>query len=323
MEIRHTVEILTKDIQDIEKLVRNLNNYAQPPQIEIDLAMSKLRNVYDLLSIISQDIKTDHPAAAGTPHDSPATEVPVPGRQQQTRGTSDAPVDQPQSVAPTKEVQPGQESAEHLQTAGQEEPDQSAPPSQQAQPPQDEQDATGKETVQNQDVPQQEQTSQRQQAPQQEQTSQRQQTSQQKQQAAQQEQAPGQQQASDKKQSPEKEQRKKEETRKAPILAEKFAPDQSLNEKIAPGPGDDLSSKLTGEPIESIKRHIGINDRFLIIRELMDGNNDAFNTLVQQIDTQHNFDEAYSIIQSEFPGQMEHEGVNLLVRLSRRRYLSK
>ena len=322
MEIRHTVEILTKDIQDIEKLVRNLNNYAQPPQIEIDLAMSKLRNVYDLLSMISQDIKNDHPAAAGTPHDHPAAEVPAPGQQQETPGTTDAPVDQLQSVTPTKDVQPGQESTERIQTTEQEEPDQSAQPAQQAQGPQDEQNATGKETAQKQQAPQQEQTSQQQQEPRQEQTSGQQQTSQQ-QQAPQQEQAPGQQQASEQKQSRENEQPKKEAAGKASILAEKFASDKSLNEKIAPGPGDDLSSKLTGEPIESIKRHIGINDRFLIIRELMDGNNDAFNTLVQQLDTQHNFDEAYTIIQSEFPGQMEHEGVNLLVRLSRRRYLSK
>ena len=302
MEIRHTVEILTKDIQDIEKLVRNLNNYEQPPQIEIDLAMSKLRNVYDLLSIISQDIKNDRPAAAVTTHDQPAAQTPVPGQQPQTPGTTDAPVDQPQSVAPTKDVQPGQGSAEHMQTAGQEQSGQSAQPSQQTQDSQSEQAAQGKATAQKEQSPQHEQ------APQQ--------------QAAQKEQAP-QQQTSEQEQAPEKEQRKKEEAAKASILAEKFASDKSLNEKIAPGPGDDLSSKLTGEPIESIKRHIGINDRFLIIRELMDGNNDAFNTLVQQLDTQHNFDEAYTIIQSEFPGQMEHEGVNLLVRLSRRRYLSK
>jgi hypothetical protein len=111
--------------------------------------------------------------------------------------------------------------------------------------------------------------------------------------------------------------------KKASILAEKFASDKSINERIAPGTGNDLSSKLTGEPIDSIKRNIGINDRFLIIRELMDGDNDAFNNLVQKLDANQNFDEAYSLIQSSFPEQMEHEGVKLLVRLARRRYLSR
>ena len=55
MEIKHTVEILTKDIQEIEKLVRNLNNSPAPPRIELDLALSKLRNVYELLSMIRED----------------------------------------------------------------------------------------------------------------------------------------------------------------------------------------------------------------------------------------------------------------------------
>ena len=59
MEIKHTIEILTKDIQDIENLVRNLNNYPSPPIIEIDMAMSKLRHVYELLAMISSDMKAD------------------------------------------------------------------------------------------------------------------------------------------------------------------------------------------------------------------------------------------------------------------------
>ena len=59
MEIKHTVEILTKDIQEIEKLVRNLNNSPAPPRIELDLALSKLRNVYELLSMIREDVEQD------------------------------------------------------------------------------------------------------------------------------------------------------------------------------------------------------------------------------------------------------------------------
>ena len=49
MKYRHTIQIITKDIQDIEKLVDNFNNYSSIPAIEIDLALSKLRNIYDLL----------------------------------------------------------------------------------------------------------------------------------------------------------------------------------------------------------------------------------------------------------------------------------
>ena len=55
MEIKHTIEILTKDIQDIEKLVGNLQNSQDGSAIELDLALSKLRNVYEILTMIKAD----------------------------------------------------------------------------------------------------------------------------------------------------------------------------------------------------------------------------------------------------------------------------
>ncbi len=49
MAYKNTFELISKDIQDIEKLVANFQNYSRIPDIEIDLALSKLRNVYDIL----------------------------------------------------------------------------------------------------------------------------------------------------------------------------------------------------------------------------------------------------------------------------------
>ena len=49
MEIKYTLEIVTKDIQDIGKLVENLHNSPAGSTLELDLALSKLRNVYDIL----------------------------------------------------------------------------------------------------------------------------------------------------------------------------------------------------------------------------------------------------------------------------------
>lgn len=375
MEIKHTIQILTKDIQDIEKLVRNLNNYDTPPQIEIDLAMSKLRNVYDLLSIISKDIKSDNIAgqkAATTP----------PRKQQQPPSAPAAPQDQSLFETPVKETSgegsPGQGSHATAGTGSSGEnatgatpspaqalvqPPEPAPgkeeallqepaPTKEEVPPQQEvparEQATQQQTTTKEETPRRDPLPQQEQKPQ-GQTGELQQTSVQEQ-AGEKEQKVPQDQSTDPAQSKDKpgaapiedpqpgssaeqakeadpaqaaEPKKADAAKKTSILAEKFASDRSLNEKIAPGSGHDLSSKLTGEPIDSIKRNIGINDRFLIIRELMEGDNDAFNDLVQKLDAQHHFDEAYSIIQSAFPEQMEHEGVNLLVRLSRRRYLGR
>jgi len=55
MEFKTTLEIVTKDIQDIEKLVGNFKNYSKIPNIELDLALSRLRNVYDLLLMFRED----------------------------------------------------------------------------------------------------------------------------------------------------------------------------------------------------------------------------------------------------------------------------
>lgn len=55
MEFKNTLEIVTKDIQDIEKLVSNFKNYSRIPNIELDLALSRLRNVYDLLLLFRED----------------------------------------------------------------------------------------------------------------------------------------------------------------------------------------------------------------------------------------------------------------------------
>ncbi|MDF1571024.1 MAG: hypothetical protein P1P82_05345 [Bacteroidales bacterium] len=315
MEIKHTIEILTKDIQDIEKLVRNLNNYTSPPQIEIDLAMSRLRHVYDLLSLISRDMKMD--GLKGEPSMfSASSQAPQPGQESARKPASASSGETDGNAQVTPPQQDQQARADHQ--ASQPEhipaPDHSKAQSHaQAQSPAGDQ---GSEQGQQQTPGQQQPT-----APKvsddQEHASARLQPP-----------APSEEPAPSKEiketgTTMEPDQAHKTEPKKASILAEKFASDKSINERIAPGSGTDLSSKLTGEPIDSIKRNVGINDRFLIIRELMDGDNEAFNTLVQQLDTRHHFDEAYSVIQSTFPEQMEHDGVKLLVRLSRRRYLNR
>jgi hypothetical protein len=68
MEFKNTLEIVTKDIQDIEKLVSNFKNYSRIPNIELDLALSRLRNVYDLLLLFRNESNIlPEIAAAETP----------------------------------------------------------------------------------------------------------------------------------------------------------------------------------------------------------------------------------------------------------------
>ncbi len=283
MEIKHTIEILTKDIQDIENLVRNFENYPVPPQIEIDLAMAKLRNAYDLLHMISEDTR----AYRSTGIQPPAREAQAPENTSYTttgkdivnderaagKEPADTGTDEERSAA--EGVMPEPADSEGGQADGPVDvktPGKETPSAEKTPPPAEPGGAT--------DVA-----------------------------------------AENRQVEPDSKEPAQEEIRKASILAEKFATGKSINEKIAPGGERNLSSRLTGEAIDSIKRHIGLNDRFLIIRELMHGNNEAYDQLIRQLDECSNFDHALEIISSTFPEKQEHEGVEILVKLARRKYL--
>jgi hypothetical protein len=84
--------------------------------------------------------------------------------------------------------------------------------------------------------------------------------------------------------------------------------------------GNDTESKLLGQAIDNISRHIGINDRFLIIRELFEGESERFTSLVNELDNAGSYEAASSILEQQFPDNMDHEGVEILTGLLKRRY---
>ncbi len=224
MEIKHTVEILTKDIQEIEKLVRNLNNSPVPPRIELDLALSKLRNVYELLTMIRTDAEEEA--------------VSEPSSAETTEGKAEIP--QPEEDVKPQAVQQELHIEEPLLAKATEDKPSFA----------------------------------------------------------------------------------KATEGKAEILAEKFNHDTSINENIASAADSkNVTSKITHQPIDNIGRNIGINDRFLIIRELFEGNNDNFTQLISQLDSCTSAEEAIGILELSFPGGKDHEGFQLLAQLARRKFI--
>lgn len=251
MELRHTLEILTKDIQDIGKLVGNLQNSEGSHRIDLDLALSKLRNVYEVLTMIRED------------------------RYQELIGTG---IPQPDH--------PEQEQAEKEETRQVRSVTESLPePEEETQAvPQDEK----------QSVPQEE--------------------------------------ASDEVKGDPVGDVQKEVSKAAPkvvpapppgskpILAERFSASSSINDNLAGKRPAGTESRLAGKPIDSIHRNIGINDRFLIIRELFEGNADSFRELVQQLDEAGDFQHASQLLQQRFPENPEHEGIGILEGLIKRRY---
>ncbi len=235
MEIKYTIEILTKDIQDIEKLVGKLQNSKDSSAIELDLAMSKLRNVYEILTMIKADKLNEL-----------ISEIP-------DRKPEPEPEQQPEPQ-PELQAKPEPEPEPEPIIKAEPEPDPLSAPS-----------ADDSET----EVPK---------------------TS-------------------------------KPVAEDSAILAEKFQTESSINENLAETLGENVDAKLMGQPIDNISRNIGINDRFLIIRELFDGNSDGFSSLITRLDAAENYLNAAGLLEEQFAGSMEHEGVEILTGLVKRRYI--
>jgi hypothetical protein len=213
MEIKYTIEILTKDIQDIGKLVENLQNSPRGSTLELDLALSKLRNVYDILTVIRTDLSTPGLLFRQAPEvESPKPIIPQP--------VMEIPVSEPEPV--TDPAQPPLEAVAEVK-----------------------------------------------------------------------------------------------ETR---IIADKFASESRINENLAANREHDLESKIIGSPIDHIGRNIGINDRFLIIRELFDGDSDGFGKLIRDLDNAGSLQSAAEKLSVQFMDTPNHEGVAILSRLIKRRY---
>lgn len=281
MEIKHTIEILTKDIQDIEKLVRNLNNNPVPSSIELDLALSKLRHVYELLLMIRADS---------------ITELDVNALLEDEKRREPEPE---KPAGPTGEIpKTDTPSQEDRQPAAQPpEPQPSAQPAPQTDPA----SAESKPEVNKLTTP-----------------------------ADSRGDAPEESKEREPSESKEKEDRNSEESvslekkkKEAAILAEKFRQEKSINERSTTDELSNVSSRLSGSPIDSIARNIGINDRFQIIRELLDGDSEAYASFIRKLDSTGNFNDAYQIIETRFPDDMQNESIRLLVNLARRRYLNQ
>ncbi len=226
MEFKTTLEIVTKDIQDIEKLVSNFKNYSRIPNIELDLALSRLRNVYDLLLMF----KSDNDDAKDASH----SHKPTPNTLAETTAK-----DKPDGFPDTLSVQ-----AENVKPVTERvRKDTSTPPPVAAERP-----IVKKKTVEE----------------------------------------------------------------------KKF-----INEKLGEQTiKKDVSSKLQGPAIKTIAGSLGINDKFLFIRELFGGNADTFRLTMNELDEVHNFNEAYSLLMDRFHWDMDSEPVQMLLNLIRRKFIT-
>ena len=110
---------------------------------------------------------------------------------------------------------------------------------------------------------------------------------------------------------------------KPEILAEKISPSDfhPINETLAQQKkGDDLSSKWQTAPLTSIVTGIGVNDKFLYIRELFKGDNSLYSNTVKYLDTTVSLEDALNYIRQHFDWDENDETAQNFLNLVHRRH---
>ena len=249
MEFRHNLEIVTKDMQDIEKLVSNFKNYSRLPLIELDLALSKLQNVYETLLIIrnyqySMGQEAMPPKSPEETHHDSNNEI-APG----IVTTEEVIIEEIIEVTKIRSEVINQAIADSPMTEGinrnEEFPGEINAGSKQPF------DKTGR------------------------------------------------------------------------IIAEKYQAEQSLiNEKIREKRKTDISALHQSSPIKTIIGSMGINDKFIFIRELFHGDAELFRQTLENLDSSRDYSSACNYIADKFNWNMESETVESLLSLIRRKFIN-
>jgi hypothetical protein len=121
---------------------------------------------------------------------------------------------------------------------------------------------------------------------------------------------------------------KKEKTEKIPkkvpessIIADRFSHlSNRFNEQLGSlKSDDDVSDILKTKPLTSLSEAIGVNDRFLFIREVFDGNKDAYAQAISRLDNAESLADARAVIMSYTGDNNENEAVKQLLDLVKRK----
>jgi len=105
-------------------------------------------------------------------------------------------------------------------------------------------------------------------------------------------------------------------------LGEKFLlENQSFYDTLTQKPDISTASKLQARPVKSIKKAIGINDRFYFQRELFDGDSKLFDKIVNQLDEIDNIKSAEEFLHTNFDWDENNEAFKMFMEIVRRKYL--
>jgi hypothetical protein len=110
--------------------------------------------------------------------------------------------------------------------------------------------------------------------------------------------------------------------REETTIADKFAPAPDLYEEQLSNKfkEKELSEQLKLKPIKNLSDAIGLNDRFLFISEIFNGNKDNYTQAISRLDQTENLQDAMAIIMSYTGEKGESEAVVQLLDLVRLKF---
>ncbi len=111
-------------------------------------------------------------------------------------------------------------------------------------------------------------------------------------------------------------------TAESAIFADTFSNlPNSLNEKLGNlRDDDDVSDIMKTKPLTNLSEAIGVNDKFLFIRELFNGNPESYNLVISRIDEAETLSDARAVIMSYTDKNQDTEVVRQLLDLVKRKF---
>jgi hypothetical protein len=107
------------------------------------------------------------------------------------------------------------------------------------------------------------------------------------------------------------------------IIADTFGLTDRINEKMGSlREDDDVSEIIKSKPLINLSDAIGVNDKFLFIRELFGGNPESYNQAISRLDNAENIEDARAVIMSYSGDNKETDAIRQLLDLVKRKFPS-
>ena len=100
------------------------------------------------------------------------------------------------------------------------------------------------------------------------------------------------------------------------VVGESFHKERSVNDVISENKSNE--SNINNGPISSLRAAIGLNDRFIFIREIFDNNTDKYNTLIDQLDKLETIQQAVELLKANLTLQKNETSLKFVDLLKRR-----